>query len=385
MSSDYSIAVSFPDLTRREREYLLAAFDSTWIASAGRFVDRFESEFARFAGTRHAISCVNGTAALHLSMLALGIGEGDEVILPDLTYVATANAVRYVGATPVFADCDEHTWTIDPDSVRRLLSPRTRAIVAVHLFGVPADMSALQAIAEDLNLAIVEDAAEAHGAGWKGRPAGSLGTVSTFSFYGNKIITTGEGGMVCTDRADVSDKVRLLRGQGMAPDRRYWFPQIGYNYRMSNLCCAIGVAQLERFAELRLKRETVRRWYQQALAERDLPLSCQRAQQSANPAFWMLGVVLNEGAADREKLMVGLQECGIETRPFFHPLHQLPPYRRCRSDKGCPTASAIAARGLMLPTHTHLTKGDVHTVINEVAARLSPRVEASCASSSTPR
>jgi perosamine synthetase len=368
--------VSFPDLTQHEREYLLAAFDSTWIASTGEFVTRFESDFARFVGTRHAITCVNGTAALHLTMLALGIGEGDEVILPDLTYVATANAVRYLGATPVLADCDQHTWTIDPASVRRLITPRTRAVVAVHLFGVPADMTGLQAIANEFDLSIVEDAAEAHGAQWNGRPVGSLGSVSAFSFYGNKIITTGEGGAVCTDRDDIAEKVRLLRGQGMAPGRRYWFPEIGHNYRMTNLCCAIGVAQLERFAEMHGKRESVRWWYEDALADRSLPIQCQQIPELADPVLWILAIVLGEGAADRDRLTDDLQSCGIETRPFFHPLHQLPPYRDCPTDNGCPIATTLAARGVMLPTHTRLTQDDIRTVVDELSACLCQRIEA---------
>jgi perosamine synthetase len=363
------IPVSRPDLTALERSYLLDAFDSSWIASTGPYVQRFEGRFAEFCQVPHAVSCTNGTCALHLALLALEIGSGDEVIVPDQTYVSTANAVRYVGATPVFADCDPLTWTIDPASVERLLSPRTRAIVAVHLFGVPADMDRLRPIADDAGCALVEDAAQAHGARWAGRRVGSPGDISTFSFYGNKILTTGEGGMVCTGDDRLAARVRKLKGQGADPARHYWFDEVGYNYRMTNLACAVGLAQLERFEELRDRRERVRRWYLEALSEEDLPLIVQQTQPQAEAVLWMQGVVLEDAApAEREELRRGLAAAGIETRPFFPSLSSLPIYDDCPTDAGCPVSRHLGERGIMLPTHTQLERDDVRRIVAAVSS-----------------
>jgi perosamine synthetase len=368
------IAVSQPDLSGRERACLLEAFDSSWISSKGPCIAEFETLFADFAGTGHAVTCVNGTAALHLALSALDLGPGDEVIVPTLTYVATANAVRYVGAEPVFADCDPDTWTLDPQSVDRLVTDRTRAVIAVHLHGVPCDMQGLGDLARRYGLRIVEDAAEAHGARFGGRPVGSLGDIATFSFYGNKIITTGEGGMVCTDDAGLAERVRRLRGQGVVPDAQYQFDRVGYNYRMTNLAAAIGLAQLERFNAFRRKREAVGSWYDAAIAHAQLPLRRQAATPRSEPVLWMYAVVLGEEAPPgRDRLRTQLAERGIETRPFFHPLHELPMYRNSRNDDGCHVSPAIASRGIMLPTHTGLTEADIHRVVDAVgAATLQP-------------
>jgi perosamine synthetase len=364
-----NIPVSKPDLTELERSYLLDAFDSSWIASTGSYVQRFEARFAEFCQVPHAVSCTNGTCALHLALLALEIGSGDEVIVPDQTYVSTANAVRYVGATPVFADCDPRTWTVDPVSVERLVSARTRAIIAVHLFGVPADMDRLRRIAEDAGCALIEDAAQAHGARWSGRRVGSLGDVSTFSFYGNKILATGEGGMVCTADDRLAARVRKLKGQGADPARHYWFDEVGYNYRMTNTACAVGLAQLERFEELRDRRECVRQWYQEALDEEGLSVIVQQAPPQAEAVLWMQGLVLEEAApADSEELRQGLAEAGIETRPFFPSLSSLPIYDGCRNDRGCPVSRWLGECGAMLPTHTRLSEEDVRRIVVAVSS-----------------
>ena len=240
------IPVAAPVFAGREREYVADCMESGWISSAGKYVELFEAEFAKFCGVRHAVSCCNGTAALHLALAALGVGPGDEVIVPTLTFVATANAVTYCGARPVFADSEAETWNLDPAHVASKITPRTKGIVAVHLYGNPAEMDALRALAHRHGLFLLEDAAEAHGALYRDAHAGSLGDIAAFSFYGNKIIATGEGGMVTTDDDALAARVRLLRGQGMDAERRYWFPVVGYNYRMMNLPAAIGLAQLER-------------------------------------------------------------------------------------------------------------------------------------------
>ncbi|MGB8511125.1 MAG: DegT/DnrJ/EryC1/StrS family aminotransferase, partial [Pyrinomonadaceae bacterium] len=223
------IPVAAPVLAGREKEYVADCMESGWISSSGKYVELFEAAFAKFCGVRHAVACCNGTVALHLALVALGVAPNDEVIVPTLTFVATANAVTYCGARPVFVDSEPETWNLDPAQVEAKITSRTKGIIAVHLYGQPAEMDALRAVARRHGLFLLEDAAEAHGALYKGRPAGSLGDVAAFSFYGNKIIATGEGGMVTTDDDALAARVRLLRGQGMDTERRYWFPVVGYN------------------------------------------------------------------------------------------------------------------------------------------------------------
>ncbi len=366
----YTIAFSQPDLAEKERAYLLEAFDSTWISSLGPFVGRFEDRFARWVGTAHAASCSNGTAALHLAMLSLGIGPGDEVIVPAMTYVATANAVGYVGAEPVFADCDPHTWTIDPKSVERLMSDRTRAIVAVHLFGVPCDMVPLRQLAQRCGVAIIEDAAEPHGAKLDGKPVGAWGDIATFSFYGNKIITTGEGGMVCTNRDDLAERVVCLRGQGSDRERTYWFDRVGYNYRLTNLACAIGLAQLERVDEILAKRRRVFERYDAAFAANGLPLQRQSEPSGSERGVWTYGVVVDDGGASgAEAVRQALATEGIETRPFFHPVCDLPMYQGSRRDD-CLVSRRLADRGILLPVHTRMSDADVDRIVRTLAGAL---------------
>lgn len=374
MDQRTKISISSPDLSDLERRYLVEAFDSSWISSTGQFVDRFEQKFADLTATRYALSCSNGTCALHLALMALGVGPGDEVIVPDLTYVSTANAVHYVGATPVFADCDPETWTIDPASVGRLISNRTKVVIPVHLFGVPADLSVLKKLADKHSLAIIEDAAQAHGAKWVNRPVGSWGKLSTFSFYGNKIIATGEGGMVCTNDEHLASRVRKLKGQGADPTRRYYFDEVGYNYRMTNLACAIGLAQLERLEGMIERRRIVGLWYDEMLSEFDLPLQSQHSPPEAASVLWMYGVVLRERCGmDRDTLATSLGLQGIETRPFFHSLSALPMYRHCRNDNGCPNSRRLAEAGLMLPTHSSMSRQDVTQVMRAIAGIVEPR------------
>ncbi len=337
------IRVSQPDLSGRERQYLLEAFDSSWISSTGSFVSRFERSFADFSDVGHAISCVNGTAAMHLALLGLEIGPGDEVIVPAMTYIASANVIRYVGAEPVLADCDPNSWTISPDSISRLITPRTRAIIVVHLLGMPADMDAVKNLADDHGLAVIEDAAEAHGATVNGRPVGSLGDVSAFSFYGNKILSTGEGGMVCTNRRDLAERMQLLRGQGARRDRCYQFDEVGYNYRMTNLACAIGLAQLERFDELRARREMVRSWYDRALNDVRLTVARQQTTRRSASVLWIYGIVLKDPVPiNRDQLRQRLADDDMETRPFFPALNTQRIYADCRKSPN--STAAVCAR-----------------------------------------
>ncbi len=352
------LPVADTDLSGREREYLLQAFDSGWLSGSGPFVERFERGVADYCGVRHGLACANGTVALHLALLAFGVGPGDEVIVPSLTYIATANAVTYCGATPVFADCDPGTWNVSADAMRALITERTKGIIVVHLYGNPVDMDPVTALARQHGLFVVEDAAEAHGTLYKGRRAGIFGDVATFSFYGNKLMTTGEGGMVLTDNDDLMAKMRLLRGQGMDPARRYWFPMVGYNYRLTNLQCALGVAQLERLPEFLVNRRRLAARYAAVLA--DIPgISLQTEQGEGISSWWMFSIRLSDQAT-RDRVMAALAEVNIETRPLFWPLHMLPPYELAGAN--CPVSEAVGLSGLNLPTGGHVTDGDVDQI-----------------------
>jgi len=361
------IAVSEPLLGGNERRYVMECLETNWVSSLGAFVGEFERAFAAFCGTAHAVSTNSGTSALHLALAALGIGPGDEVIVPSLTFVATANAVRYCGAIPVLADSDPLTLNIDPDDVRARITERTAAIVPVHLFGQPADMDPLLALAREHGFFVVEDACEAHGARYKGRRAGSLGHCAAFSFYGNKIMTTGEGGMVTTNDRALAEKMRLYRGQGMDPERRYWFPVVGYNYRMTNIAAAIGLAQLERIDHLMAERRRVAAAYDRLMAPLAGRVERPYLATSVEPVHWMYTIAIgDEAPVTRDDVATALARDGIETRPIFHPMHRMPPY--AQDARGFPNAERASARGLCLPTHPGLDEADLTRIGEAVRA-----------------
>jgi perosamine synthetase len=356
--------VAAPDLSGAEEKYVLECLRTNWISSRGRFIGDFEARVAAVTNRKHAFATCNGTLALHLALLGLDLHEGDEVIVPSMTYVATANAVAYCGATPVFADSDPVTWCIAPESVARLIGPRTRGIIPVHLYGHPADMEPIMRLAREHGLWVVEDSAEAQGATYDGRPVGSFGNAAMFSFFGNKIITTGEGGMVVTDDDELAERYRLLRWQGMDPNRRYWHPVIGYNYRMTNVQAAIGLAQMERYEELVADRKRVAGCYDEHLRD-DPALTLPARSKRVENVFWLYSVLVRDKNI-RDPLMADLAEAGIETRPFFPLIHSFPMYRPCRSDNGCPVAGELSLRGINLPTSSYLKASD----IDEIAAAL---------------
>ncbi len=362
------IHVAAPDLSGNEKAYVAECLETTWISSAGKFIAQFESEFAELCGAKHAIATNNGTTALHLALVAAGIGRGDEVIVPVLTYIASANAVRYCGAEPVFVDVEPDTMNLDPRAVEAAITPRTRAIMPVDLYGNPADLPAVRAIAEAHGLLVIQDAAEAHGAEVGGRRVGSLAHATSFSFFGNKIVTTGEGGAVTTDDDALAARLRLLRGQGMDPERRYWFPEVGFNYRMTNVAAAIGVAQLERFEQMLAARDVLSTTYDEALAALSgVTLPVQRP--GTRRVNWMYTVTLDGLTAEqRDEVIRSLHADGIETRPVFHPLHHLPPYRE--ADGLYPVAERLGATGISLPTHLGVTAADVALIAERLAARL---------------
>ena len=343
-----------PDLSGNERAYLLEAFDSGWISSKGRFVAAFESAFAVQVGVAHAISVCNGTAALHLALLALGIGAGDEVLVPTLTYVATVNAIRHVGATPVFVDADAQTWQIDVADARRRISPRTRAALAVHLYGGSCDLHALRSLCRDHDLRLIEDCAEAIGNRFDGEHVGRGAAAATFSFFGNKTLSTGEGGMVVCMDDTVADRVRRLRGQGLVPGHEYWHDIAGYNYRMTNLCAAIGLAQLERIATTLASKRRLDARYRSALAGSALRFQCHHDDDQ--PSHWMTSVLTPE-PGQRDPLRAALAAAGIETRPLFSPVHLMPMYDGRRG--AFPVAEDLSGRGLNLPSWPDLSESQV--------------------------
>jgi len=362
------ISVAQPKLEGNERKYVLDCLDSNWISSHGKYISAFEEAFSNFCGARHAVAANNGTTALHLALVALNLQPGDEVIIPTVTYVATANAVRYCGATPVLVDVCAETMNIDPDRVEEKITPRTRGVIPVHLYGHPAQMTRLSAMARKHGLWVLEDAAEAHGAEVNGKRVGTLGDCASFSFFGNKIVTTGEGGMVTTNDDALAAKLRLYRGQGVDPKRRYWFPVVGYNYRMTNIQAAIGLAQMETIDAALKDRRALARLYNQALAGLADRLVLPVEEPGMQHVYWMYTVFLREGTEERrDAVMRSLDQAGIETRPVFYPMHVLPPYKE---DAAYPVADEWAQRGLNLPTHQYLTRADVDRIAASLARAL---------------
>jgi perosamine synthetase len=375
------IPVAGPWVTDLEVRYVSDAAATGWYTQAGAYVQRFEEAFARYLGVRHAIAVPHCTAALHLSFAALGLGPGDEVIVPELTWIATAAPISYVGATPVFADVDEHTWCVSADSVREWLTPRTKAIVPVDLYGLTADMDALRALADEHGLALIEDAAQAIGCRYHGRQAGSLGDLATFSFHGTKTMTTGEGGMLVTDRADLNERALVLRDHGRtkANFRYFYNTEVAFKYRMSNIQAAFGLAQLERLDELVARKQQIFRWYAERLA--DVP----GLQLNAEPAgivntYWMVSIVVDPFYSLTNRTMMALfEQEGIDTRPFFHPLSDLPAFHTlspAASRARNRVAYDISPRGLNLPSALLLTEAQVDRVCSVLKRMLvGPRAE----------
>jgi len=356
------IPVYQPYFTGREKEYVNQCLDSTWISSKGEFITKFENRFAEYIGVQNATSVCNGTVAIHLALEALGIGLGDEVIVPTLTYIASVNTIIQTGAIPVFVDSLDSTWQIDPDDVRRKITPRTKAIMAVHLYGLPCDMDQLTHICKEHKLYLVEDCAEAFGTQYKGRHVGTFGDIATFSFFGNKTITTGEGGMVVANSKELLGKAYHLKTQGVSLEREYWHDVVGYNYRMTNICAAIGLAQLEEADTIIAMKRQVADWYREGL--KGLPLRTHAEMPDTIHSFWMCSIVVDE-AAHRQALRGHLKAAGVETRPLFYPAHTMP---HCLRDEIFPVAESLSARGMNLPSYPELSRENVALICDEVRA-----------------
>lgn len=361
-NADQFFPISRPSIGELESDLVTRAVKSGWISSLGEFISKFEDDFADFCGCRHAVAVSNGTAAIHLALKALHIGQGDEVIVPDLSFIATANAVLASGAKPVFADIDRNTLCIDPATIERRVTSRTKAVIPVHLYGHPADMDAIRDLARPLGLKVIEDAAEAHGAAIGGRRVGSLGDCGIFSFYANKILTTGEGGMITTNDPVIAARSRLLRDHAMSKQRRYWHDEPGYNYRMTNLQAAIGCAQMARSAELLRKRAEIFAWYTERLAGVK-GISLNRRAPWAEPSYWLICAEFDTlDEAMRATLMSRLADAGVDTRPYFYPMSDMPYFERADT----PVTHEIYARGINLPTYFDLTANDVEVICREV-------------------
>jgi perosamine synthetase len=334
-----------------------------WISSLSPDIGKFEREFSSFCGTRHGVTVSTGTAALHLALVAHGIGKGDEVIVPDMTFVATANAVAYTGATVVTADVDAGTWNIDPRSVADRITRRTRAIIPVHLFGFPADMKTIRRMA-GRRIHVIEDAAESHGATLDGRMTGCLGEMGCFSFYANKTITTGEGGFITLDDPDLAARLRFLRDHAMDPARRYFHPEIGYNYRLTGIQAALGRAQLRRIRRI-LKQKRRNAALYRARLDGIPGLAFQEPINGAVSSEWMFSILLPP-KTDRDEVARLLRARGVDSRPFFHPISHLPMYRKSRH----PISTELHRRGLTLPSSALLAPKDIDFIAEQVRAVL---------------
>jgi perosamine synthetase len=353
----YKIPVYQPSLTGNEKKYVNDCLDTTWISSKGKYVTEFEQKFAGFIGVNYATSVVNGTVAVHLALAALGLGSGDEVIVPTLTYIASVNAIKYTGAEPIFVDSIKETWQMDPEDIRGKITSNTKAILVVHLYGHPCEMDEILKIAKENDLYVIEDCAEAIGSMYKGKYVGTFGDISAFSFFGNKTITTGEGGMVVTNSPTLYERAAHLKGQGLAKNREYWHDIIGYNYRMTNICAAIGLGQLEQVDKFIEKKRQVANWYIEGL--KGLLVEFNKSYGEVTHTYWMCSILVDK-VENRDLLREKLKEAGVETRPLFYPVHNMPMYSgRFRTH---PVAEEISLRGINLPSYPGLTREDVEYI-----------------------
>jgi len=357
----YKYPVYNPYLKGNEKKYVDECLDSTWISSKGKYINIFEKQFANFIGVNHATAVCNGTVALHLALLTLGIKAGDEIIVPSFTYVASVNAIAYLGAVPVFVDCLPKSWQMDTDNIKRKITSKTKAILAVHLYGAPCEMDTILEICKSHKLLLIEDCAEAIGTRYKGKHVGGFGDIATFSFYGNKTITTGEGGMVVSNNEKLINDAYYLKNQGVT-SVLYWHDVIGYNYRMTNICAAIGVAQLEQINDIINIKKTIAQTYSDAFKYTSIEFHEQRPE--TENSFWMCSCLIKK-AELREPLRDFLLQNGIETRPLFYPCHAMPMYKHL-GDGNFPVTDDISARGINLPSYPELTVEDIKFIASKV-------------------
>lgn len=363
------IPVNEPVLDGNEKKYLNECIDTGWISSEGPFIREFEERFAKRAGRGFGIAVCNGSAALDAAAAALDLGEGDEVIMPTFTIISCAAAVSRLGAVPVLIDCDADTWNMDVSRVEERITDRTRAIMAVHIYGLPVDMDPLLDLAGRHDLDVIEDAAEMIGQEYRGRPCGSFGRISTFSFYPNKHVTTGEGGMIVTDDEILAERCRGLRNLAMKAPRRFVHDELGWNFRMTNMQAAVGLAQLERLDEfVPRKRHIFDRYTELLDGVEALQLPVDKTDYATN-INWVYGVVIDDEVPfDADEAMRRLAKKNVGTRPFFWPMHEQPVYRSMGlfTGESYPNAERIARRGFYLPSGLALTDSQIERVTDAV-------------------
>lgn len=335
--------IAAPNLSGNELNYVTDAILSTWISSTGSYINRFEESFADYCGVNHGVAVSNGTVALHLALVALGIGAGDEVIIPDLTFAATANAVLLSGATPVIVDVELESWCIDSTEIKKAITSRTKAVIPVHVYGQPCDINEIMHIANDNNLFVIEDAAEAHGAEYKGKKVGSFGHISCFSFFANKIITTGEGGMCLTNDDALNEKMRKLRDHGMNKEKKYWHDEVGFNYRMTNIQAAVGCAQLEQIDEILENRNQLEKSYKKVLSD---SIDWQPNLEGRKKVVWLVAGLSKK---DRDSVIKKFKDNSIDMRPFFYPLSEMPIFSKYKFGHQ-KNSYELSRKGINLPT-----------------------------------
>jgi len=366
------IPVNEPVLSAEAKKNVIDCLDSGWISSSGSYIKKFEENFAKYIGVSYATTTTNGTTALHLALTSLGIGVGDEVIIPNLTIISCAVAVLYTGAIPVFVDVQAGSGGLDPLLLEASITKKTKAIMVVHLYGHPADMDSIMAIAKKHNLLVIEDAAEAHGALYKGKKVGSIGDVGCFSFYANKIITTGEGGMVVTNNKELYEKANLLKNLAHSPHQRFVHEEVGFNYRMTNMQAALGVGELEHIDEYIEKKCWIAAEYNKRLG--NIPfLELPHEESWAKSVYWMYAVLLtNKSPISKDQFRSRLLELGCDTRDYFYPLHRQPVFRslHMKFTDTFPVSVDLSARGLYLPSGLAITQSQIESVCASISTIL---------------
>lgn len=360
------IPVNEPLLNGNEKKYLCECIDTGWISSEGPFVKEFEQKMSVIAGRNYGIAVSNGTAALEVAVQALGIGEGDEVIMPTFTIISCAMAVTKLGAVPVFVDSDMHTWNMNADEIEAKITPRTKAIMIVHLYGLPVDVDKVLELAKKYSLKVIEDSAEMHGQTYNGKPCGSFGDISTFSFYPNKHITTGEGGMVVTDDVELAERCRMLRNLCFRKDIRYVHDEISDNYRFTNLQAAVGLAQLERLEEFVERKRMMGKYYTECLGDIEGLMLPIEKTDCADNIYWVYGIVLDKYMqADNKTVQKLLSDEGIGSRTFFWCMHEQPIYQKqgLFKDEAYPNAEYLARKGFYIPSGLALTVDQMERVV----------------------
>lgn len=362
INKTHSIPLMEPILSKKESEYVNDCLDTGWISSKGKYVDRFEQKFEHLHPGMHAVAVSNGTVALQLAMLTMGISDGDEVIVPNITFAASVNAIIHCGASPILCEVDPISWCIDPHEIQKLISPKTKAIMPVHLYGQVCNMDQITNLSKEFNLFIIEDCAEALGSEWKKQNVGTFGDAATFSFFGNKTITTGEGGMVLFRTKEMSAHAKILRDHGMNPDKRYWHDLIGYNFRLTNVQAAIGVAQLEKLKDIVHKKIHIGKSYTKLLRNHELIEQVPENYVAVKNSYWIFSFLLKH-KINRDEIIKKLLEFGVETRPVFYPLHEMPPYQNLKKSKSLKNSINISRYGLSLPSATSLTDVNIKYIV----------------------